>query len=41
MINVEKKDMTVKEFRKLANSRRYAAPEKHKDNYKELERCFW
>ncbi|XP_033212914.1 lysine-specific demethylase 4C-like [Belonocnema kinseyi] len=38
-INIQKKQMTVKEFQKLANSERYNTP-KHFD-YEDLERKYW
>ncbi|EGD78058.1 hypothetical protein PTSG_08936 [Salpingoeca rosetta] len=41
VMNVEKKDMTVQQFRSLANSSRHTAPAKYKGKYDELERYFW
>lgn len=38
-INIQKKSMTVKEYRKLANSERYNTP-RHFD-YEDLERKYW
>ncbi|XP_060532852.1 uncharacterized protein LOC132705908 [Cylas formicarius] len=38
-INIQKKAMTVKQYRELANSERYATP-KHFD-YEDLERKYW
>nr|CAH7718795.1 unnamed protein product [Callosobruchus chinensis] len=38
-INIQKKQMTVKQYRDLANSERYATP-KHFD-YEDLERKYW
>ncbi|XP_067271395.1 lysine-specific demethylase 4B [Pseudorasbora parva] len=37
--NIQKKSMTVKEYRKLANSKRYCTPQ-HKD-FDDLERKYW
>ncbi|XP_041942583.1 lysine-specific demethylase 4A isoform X1 [Alosa sapidissima] len=37
--NIQKKAMTVREFRKTANSDRFCSP--HYDNFEELERKYW
>uniref|UniRef100_A0A665UNI2 [histone H3]-trimethyl-L-lysine(9) demethylase n=1 Tax=Echeneis naucrates TaxID=173247 RepID=A0A665UNI2_ECHNA len=37
--NIQKKSMTVKEFRKIANSDKFCSP--HYDDFEELERKYW
>ncbi|XP_032387160.1 lysine-specific demethylase 4A isoform X1 [Etheostoma spectabile] len=37
--NIQKKSMTVREFRKLANSDKFCSP--HYDDFEELERKYW
>ncbi|KAL7387000.1 hypothetical protein ABVT39_016858 [Epinephelus coioides] len=37
--NIQKKSMTVREFRRLANSDRYCSP--HYDDFEDLERRYW
>ncbi|XP_056149050.1 lysine-specific demethylase 4A [Lampris incognitus] len=37
--NIQKKAMTVKEFRKIANSDKFCSP--HYDDFEELERKYW
>uniref|UniRef100_A0A669DVZ2 [histone H3]-trimethyl-L-lysine(9) demethylase n=1 Tax=Oreochromis niloticus TaxID=8128 RepID=A0A669DVZ2_ORENI len=37
--NIQRRSMTVREFRRVANSNRYCSP--HYDNFEELERKYW